>query len=274
VASVAGKWVAHRLVPTEGLSAATAADAVLKGKTRLQLLARVDVAATTLLCAGCAPAMGILAARSSASGGSRVVWLDRPSLTALELLRRGQVHVAGAHVLDEATGDFNVPEVQRLFSARAMLVFNLVRWQAGLVVPSRNPKKIRSAGDLLNARVRVVQRPPDAAAQQLLARVAKDRVGALKGPPATNHLDAARLVSVGLADAAVAVESAARAFGLKFIPLAEERFDLVVPSELAQDPRVVRLLDTATTRAFRHDVEGLGGVTTRQSGSLIAHTAA
>jgi putative molybdopterin biosynthesis protein len=282
VASVEGKWVAHRLAPTDGLSAATPADAILKEKAkaggpahaRLHLLSRPDVVSTTLLCAGCAPAMGILAARSSASGVGRMLWLDRPSLTSLELLRRGQVHVAGAHLLDEATGEFNVPEVQRLFGGRAMLVFNLLRWQSGIVVPPRNPKRIRSAADLWSAGLRIVQRAPAAAAQQLLLRLAGSQARHLQGPPASSHLEAARMVAVGLADAAIAIESAARAFELKFIPLAEERFDLVVPRELAQDARVMRLLDTATTHAFRQDVEGLGGLTTRQSGSLIAKTAA
>jgi putative molybdopterin biosynthesis protein len=282
VASVAGKWVAHRLAPTDGLSAATPADAVLKASprasgtahARLHLLTRPDVASATLLCAGCAPAMGILAARSSASSIGRVLWLDRPSLTSLELLRRGQVHVAGAHLLDEATGEFNVPDVQRLFGSRAMLVFNLVRWQAGIVVPWRNPKRIRRAADLWSGGLRIVQRAPGAAAQQLLLRLAGTRAPHLRGPVASSHLEAARTVAVGLADAAIAIESTARAFELNFIPLAEERFDLVVPHELAQDARVIRLLNTATTRAFRHDVEGLGGLTTRQSGSLIAKTAA
>jgi putative molybdopterin biosynthesis protein len=281
LASVSGKWVAHRLRPTDGPSSLTPADALLDaastrrpGHARLQLLARPDVVSSTLLCAGCAPAMGILGARASVGGGGRVVWLDRPSVTALELLRRGQVHVAGAHLLDEPTGEFNVPEVKRRFAGRPMLIFNLVRWQAGIVVPRGNPRNVRSAAGFWNRGMRIVQRAPEAASQSLLARLAGRRLARLSGPRAGSHIDAARLVAVGLADAAIAVESAARAFGLAFIPLAEERFDLVVPRELAQDARVVRLLDTATTRAFRADVEGLGGVVTRQSGSLIARTAA
>jgi putative molybdopterin biosynthesis protein len=200
--------------------------------------------------------------------------LDRPSISALELLRRGLVHVAGAHLLDEASGQFNVPEVERSFPGRPMLVFNLIRWQAGIVLPAANPSRIRRAADLCAPGLRVVQRSAEAAAQRLLARLTAAHDRKLQGPRAESHLEAARLVSVGLADAAIAVESAARAFSLKFVALEEERFDLVVPGELAQDRRVQRLIDNATSRAFRRDVEGLGGLNTRQAGALIARTVA
>jgi putative molybdopterin biosynthesis protein len=280
VASVGGRWIAHALRASDSLAAATPADAVLemrqtaRTRARLRLLTRTEVASTTLLCVGCAPALGVLAARTTATGSGRVTWLDRPSVSALELLRRGQVHVAGAHLLDEASGQFNVPDVQRTFTGHSMLVFNLVRWQAGMVLPAANPKRIRRAVDLCAPRLRVVQRPAGAAAQRLLARLTGEHSRHVQGPVAESHHEAARLVSVGLADAAIAIESAARAFSLKFVPLEEERFDLVVPEELATDARVARLLDTATSRAFRRDVEGLGGLNTRQAGTLIARTAA
>jgi putative molybdopterin biosynthesis protein len=288
VASVGGKWVAHPLVPSESLSAMTTADAILKptrGKAgartvKLHLLTRPAVAQKTLVCAGCAPAMGILAARAGdgASRG-RVVWLDRPSLPSLELLRRGQVHVAGAHLFDEAAREFNVPAVQRLFPHRAMLVVNLVRWEAGLLVAPGNPKGIRRVEDLTRKGVRVVKREPGAAAQQLLMRLLR-RAGRSKapldtrGPTARNHWDVARIVAMGLADAGVAVQSAAESFGLPFLPVAEERFDLIVPQELSTDPRVVQLLETVSTRAFRSDAEGLGGIAARQSGKIVAQIAA
>jgi putative molybdopterin biosynthesis protein len=277
VAAVAGKWVAHALRATDAPSTVTPADAILNGKAaraRLHLLTRPDVVSTTLLCAGCAPALGILAARASTTPGGRVLWLDRPSGTALELLRHDHVHVAGAHLIDDASGEFNVPQVRQLFGQRSMLIFNLVRWQAGIVTPAGRPRRIRKAADLWDDGVRIVQRPAAAAAQHLLTKLGGSHAGLLRGPRAESHLEAARLVAMGLAEAAIGIESAARAFGLGFIPLAEERFDLVVPRALAQDVRVVRLLDTATTRAFRQDVEGLGGLITRQAGSLIAKTAA
>jgi molybdate-binding protein/DNA-binding XRE family transcriptional regulator len=272
VASIDGRWVAHRLPATDGLSVATPADAVFTSGGRLRLLAQPQSASDNLLCAGCAPAMGILAGRATAAAAGRVVWLDRPSTAALELLRRGQVHVAGAHLFDEATGECNLPDVRRLFPHRAMLVFNLVRWEAGILAAAGNPKRIKGAADLSREDLTLARRTSDSGAQRLLDRLVPNAGG--RGPMATSHLDAARMVAMGLADASIAIESAARAFGLTFIPVAEERFDLIVPRELAQDPRIVRLLDITSTRVFRTDVGGLGGLVTRQSGSLIACTAA
>ena len=136
LASIDGRWVAHRLAASDPGALATAADGAITGRAaRVTPFADIERARDTLLCAGCAPAGGILAARTSAARtGDRVVWLDRSSGAALDLLARGQVHVAGAHLYDEDANEFNVPFVQRRLPGRLMLVFNLARWQAGLVV--------------------------------------------------------------------------------------------------------------------------------------------
>jgi molybdate-binding protein len=79
-------------------------------------------------------------------------------------------------------------------------------------------------------------------------------------------------VGLGVADAGIALAAVARANGLGFIPLAEERFDLVLPRELAGDPRVERLLDELASRPFRREMESLGGHIARDAGKLIAET--
>jgi putative molybdopterin biosynthesis protein len=85
-------------------------------------------------------------------------------------------------------------------------------------------------------------------------------------------MEVARLVAGGAADAGVALPAVARAHGLDFIPLAEERFDLIVAKDLARDERVVRLLDILTGRGFRREIESLGGHIIRDAGRLIADT--
>ena len=87
-------------------------------------------------------------------------------------------------------------------------------------------------------------------------------------------MDVARLVALGLADTGVALPEAARAHGLDFIPLAEERFDLILAKEHAGDARIVRLLDLLSARSFRREMETLGGHVTRDAGRLIADTSA
>ena len=279
LSSIEGRWVAHRLTAGDPGTLVTPADGALSRGARVTPFADLDGARDTLLCAGCAPAGGILAARASAARtGGRVVWLDRSSGAALELLARGQVHVAGAHLYDEDAREFNIPFVKRRLPGRSMLIFNLARWQAGLVVAPGNPRRIRGVGDLARAGVRFVSRPRGAAAQDLIERLLRrERLQA--APVATplvarGHMDVARLVALGLADAGVALPEAARAHGLDFIPLAEERFDLILAKEHGGDARIVRLLDLLSARSFRREMETLGGHVTRDAGRLIADTSA
>jgi molybdate-binding protein/DNA-binding XRE family transcriptional regulator len=285
LASLDGRWVAHRLTAGDPAALATAADGALAGGvarerrgTRVTPFADLDGARDTLLCAGCAPAGGILAARASAArAGNRVVWLDRSSGAALDLLANGQVHVAGAHLYDEAAGDFNVPFVQRRLPGRAMLIFNLARWQAGLVVAPGNPRRIRGVRDLARADVRFLPRPRGAAAQDLIERLLRREGLPVPAPlplVARGHMDVARLVALGLADTGISLPEAARAHGLPFIPLFEERFDLIIAKEHGGDARIVRLLDLLSGRSFRREIETLGGHVTRDSGRLMADTSA
>ncbi len=285
-----GRWVAHRLVPDDAGTFQTAADGALSGggadgrrPPRVTPFTDVRAARDTLFCAGCAPAFGILAARATAAGRStegktdRIVWLERSSGVALELLARGQVQVAGAHLFDEEADEFNVPFVQRRLPGRSMLIFNLTRWQTGLVVARGNPRRIRGVRDLARPDVTFVARPRGAAAQELIDRLRRREgipAAATTRPPiiARGHMDVARIVALGLADTGVALPEVARAHGLDFIPLAEERFDLILAKTHARDARVVRLLETLSGRSFRREMETLGGHIARAAGQLIADT--
>jgi len=284
LASIDGRWVAHRL-GAEEQSFVSAADGLVSGRVkrgsaRVTPLDDTRAARDTLLCAGCAPAFAILAARANANrAGERVVWLERSSGAALDLLARGQVHVAGAHLYDETAGDFNVPFVERRLPGRPMLVFNLASWEAGLVVAPGNPKRIRGVRDLTRAGVSFVRRQPGAAAQDLVERLLRRdghsaAVVSRARLVAHGHMEVARLVAAGAADVGVALPAVARAHGLDFIPLAEERFDLIVAKEHARDERIVRLLDTLAGRGFRREIESLGGHIVKDAGRLIADTTA
>jgi molybdate-binding protein/DNA-binding XRE family transcriptional regulator len=288
VGSIDGRWVAHRLSAPDATSYSTAADGLLReaagsstsGVGRINLLREKTSLHATLLCAGCAPAFALLAARSNAgTKGDRAVWLDRSSHEALDLLARRQIHIAGAHLYDEVTGEFNVPFVERRFVDRPMLVFNLARWEAGLVVAAGNPRGIKGIADLARDDVTFVRRQHGSAAQALVERLLR-REGlpgawAARGRVvASGHSEVARLIALGVADAGVALAAVASPLGLEFIPLSAERFDLVLPKELAGDGRVARLLEALASRSFRREMESLGGHVVRDAGKLMARTAA
>src|SRR6516165_8355229 len=98
---------------------------------------------------GCAPALGLLADRlNTHAGGGRFRWFARPSTTALEALGRKQTHIAGAHLVDAKSGEANVPYVRRHVRDRALVVITLANWQAGIVLPAGNPKRISDVAGL------------------------------------------------------------------------------------------------------------------------------
>jgi molybdate-binding protein len=194
------------------------------------------------------------------------------------MLAAGEVHVAGMHLFDAETSEFNVPEVRQRLPCRAMSVVSLLHWEVGVAVRAGNPKRIRAVEGLVRPGVTVAARPTGAAVHrrvELLLQQAGLSARSLKtcGPVAENHLEAARMVSMGIADAAVTLQSSAEAFALDFVPLARERFDLVFPSAMETEPRMVRLLEALASSGFRRDAEALGGLSARSAGSVIARTA-
>jgi len=283
LAEIDGRWVAHPIDPRGHDSLARAADGLASapgGKksrsVQVEPLGDLESARQQLVVMGCAPALGLLAARlGGGPAGVRLSWIQGPSTAALEALGRGEVHVAGIHLLDEASGQYNGPVARRHFPDRGMLLINLASWEQGIVVAPGNPLKIRSATDLLRPRVRFVAREPGAGAHKLLERVLRgERSGRAtpkgQGPAARGHLEVAEAIALGAADAGIAIRGAAIAYGLDFVPLAEERFDLVIPRESATDPRVERLVDTLGSRAFRRELDSVGGYLTSASGHQFA----
>ena len=201
-----------------------------------------------------------------ARGAERVLWLERSSGAALDLLARGHVHVAGAHLYDEEAHEFNVPFVQRRLPGRSMLIFNLARWEAGLVVAPGNPRRIRGVRDLSRPTSGSScgdNRAPgrrtwiDRLCREGLRRdeVAAGAAAARSRWTARGHMEVARLVALGVADAGVALPSEARAHGLDFIPLGRGALRPILSKALAGDARIVRLLETLSGRGFRREME-------------------
>ncbi|HKE27502.1 MAG TPA: substrate-binding domain-containing protein [Bryobacteraceae bacterium] len=220
---------------------------------------------TRLLIAGCDPATSVLA-RHLARGSVRLVTAAVNSSVALDLLKRRMVHVAGTHLKDEGTA------LRTQFPRKGVSVVTFAVWEEGLVLARGNPKGIHGVADLAEARVRIAPREPGSGSRQLLdrelgaAHIPARSVRGYDDAPAAGHLPAAWRVHTGMADCCVATRSAARAFGLDFIPLASERYDLVIRSEHLNTTAVERLLDTLAQAAFRRELEALCGYDTRETG--------
>jgi putative molybdopterin biosynthesis protein len=174
VAQVGGRWIAHplqgapafrvELVPADGVVHVPGA-ALLS----VRLLDEPDHLAQTALIAGCDPALSLWArAAERWQPDLRIGWLWANSTEALLALRRGEVHAAGTHLFDPATGESNLPFVRRLLPDVPVVLVNLATWSEGLLLSQGNPKGIRSVEDLRHPAVRIVNREPGAGARHLL----------------------------------------------------------------------------------------------------------
>jgi molybdate-binding protein len=272
--------VAHLLDGEGEGSRGVPADGVLvlrsKGNTMRPLREAASLRAN-LLVAGCDPALGLLGAHlGDRFPAGRLHWVEAGSTAALEMLARGEVNVAGLHLRDEESGQYNVAAVRRRLAGGAWRVVNLSQWEEGLVVAPGNPRKFRRVGDLAGKGVRVVGREPGAGAQQLLLRLAA-RDGLAAGAldvvaVAHGHLAVAAAVAVGTADAGIATRAAAVSHGLGFVPLEEARFDLVLPA--APDERLERLLDVLASARFRRDLGSVAGYGSGKTGRVMAELSA
>ncbi len=265
-----GRWIAHALSASAPDQAYRAADGLASPgpgaagrRARVELLRPTEEARDTTVVLGCAPALGVLLDRLNGRRAGRYLWLARSSATALHELSERRAHVAGVHLIDRDTGEANVPDVRRLLRRRAATLHTLARWEVGLVVARGNPLKVRALADVTRPGVRLsVLEPGSGARRQLETQLGKLglSVATLPTQPLVAHgqLEAAQSVALGAADVGFAMRSAALAFGLGFVPLAEERFDLVVPREHAREPAITRLLDGLVDGAFRREARALG----------------
>jgi putative molybdopterin biosynthesis protein len=265
VAHVGGRWVSHALPPD---AMHTAADAIVtageRGLAHAETLRPEAELRENVVVMGCASGLGILCDRlSSRSGPGRFVWVPRSSTAALSALAARRAHLAGVHLVDDRTGEANVADVRRARAGEAVVLITLARWDAGLVVRSGDRRPVRSAADLARKGLRIAAREAGAGAQRLLERVLREQrlPAELAGRPsvfAAGHLDVARAIAMGAADVGVATRDAALAFGLGFVPLAEERYDLALPKSGLADPRIERLLDVLVSGALRRELGAIG----------------
>ncbi len=227
----------------------------------------------SLVAVGCDPAAAVVAFHLQGRG-VELRWFEQASRSALEQLALGHAHVAGCHLLDEATGTYNGPWARRLLPFPATVVTFAV-WHQGLMVAPGNPKQVRGVEDLARPDTFMVNREPGSGSRALL-----DRALAQAGVPtqalagygreAPGHLMVAQVVAMGLADAGVGVKAAAQAAGLDFIPLDQERYDLVIPDHFLDLDPVQELLAALRRPELRRQVESLGGYDTTNMGSPLS----
>jgi putative molybdopterin biosynthesis protein len=201
-----------------------------------------------------------------------VVTIAMGSLEGLIALRHGVGHVAGCHLLDAETGEFNRPYAKALFPGRSLMMVTLAHREQGLIVPPGNPRGISSLAAATANGATIVNRNRGSGTRvwidRLLAAAGVDRARvAGYEHEVTTHDAAARAVADGVADLALGILPAARAHDLEFIPLIEERYDLVTPRSHYESALLAPLLALLGDDEFKLAIERLGGYATRETGS-------
>ncbi len=236
----------------------------------VELLVEKDDVDRNLLVAGCAPILGALAERVGRTfRDARATWMPTNSTASLQMVADGLVHLGGVHFAEASEGGVHERLVRQALQGRGGVLVTVARWRQGLVVAAGNPLGITGLEDLGRSDLRVAHREEGAAAQALLSR-ALEEAGRGFDPGldivAESHVEVAMAVRWGVADVGVTIESAALERGLDFLPLREERFDLVVTDEVAEFGPCRRLVELLDSRSFRRDAARIAGYDVTEAG--------
>jgi putative molybdopterin biosynthesis protein len=193
------------------------------------------------------------------------------SLDGLVNLRQGLCQISGSHLLDEM-GEYNTPFVRHLFPERDVKLVTLAHRIQGLMLAIGNPKGVKTVADLAKPNVHFVNRNSgsgtrlwfDAEIQRL--HIPPEKINGYEKVVKT-HSEAAMLIANQKADAALGLQAAAHQHGLDFIPIFEERYDLVLPRE--NEKMLLPLLDYLNTANFRSELNALTGYNSTHSGEQI-----
>ena len=261
-----------RTTPAEGL----AAPAEARGRTLPSgtvAVRPIGPPRPTLVVAGCDPALPLLATPLGLLDPPvAFAWWPCGSGEALRLAAAGLVHAAGVHLRD-AAGGYNATAASRLPGGAEVVGFTA--WREGLLLRPELADTVAGLDGIVKHQLRLVNREPGAEARRLLDRE-RERLGLdpaeLAGydTRAGGHLQVASAVAAGLADAGVASEPAARAYDLEFVPLAAERFDLVLPGAHLGSREVQGLLKVLTSPWLLAQLAGLPGYDAAACGERVA----
>jgi putative molybdopterin biosynthesis protein len=195
------------------------------------------------------------------------------SLGGLVSLKRGEAHLIGTHLLDPASGKYNLPDIKKYLSLSKVMVMNLVIRDQGLIVAKGNPKKLKGIKDLVRKDVTFMNRQPGAGTRVLLDyklkkfKIPPERIHGYEKEEFT-HMAVAVAVASGLVDTGLGIKSAAMALGLDFIPVEREDYDLVFLKEFFENDRGQKLVEVIRSDAFKQAVEKLEGYNTTKTGTL------
>lgn len=193
------------------------------------------------------------------------------SLDGLIALRQGLCDIAGCHLFDDEREEYNTPFLRHLFPDIPIVAVTLAYREQGLITAPGNPRGVRDLADLAGTGVRLANRNPGSGTRVWLdGRLRREHIdtGAIAGYDTSfsTHTAVAGAIAAGDADAGIGLRAAAERFDLHFMPLLEERYDLVVRRDGLGDSRVHALLETLASRRLKRTLGTLAGYDASHTG--------
>jgi molybdate-binding protein/DNA-binding transcriptional regulator YhcF (GntR family) len=212
-------------------------------------------------------AIELLAEEIARDGDFQLTTSFRGSLGGLIALARGEAEIAGSHLWDKESNQYNIPYVQRILPGEPIALVTVAGRSFGLMVPPGNPQSITSLLDLVKPDVRWINRQPGSGTRVWLDTQLKqvgldsaeiDGFDDIK----TTHNEIAEIIKNGQASAGLGIQAAASAFGLDFIPLALEKYQLVIPEAVWGTAVCQHLLTILQKDQFKETIKDFGGYDT------------
>jgi len=228
----------------------------------------------TIFCIGSHDLTLDLISQFLAERGRRLSSANVGSQGGLIALRREEAHLAGSHLLNPETGEYNITYIRQYMPNHPVKVVALVGRDQGLMVKRGNPKKIRNLKDLTNPDVQFVNRQRGAGTRVLLdyqlklMTIPSEHIVGYSQEEYT-HLGVAAAIASGRADCGLGIAAAAQALDLEFIPLFQERYDLVIPKQIAEGDLLAPLFELLAESRFRKAVSQLPGYDVAVMGTII-----
>ncbi len=197
------------------------------------------------------------------------------SMGGLVAIKKGEAHMAGTHLLDEETGQYNIPFIKKILGSENVVLINLVYREQGLLVLKGNPKNIKDFRDLVRDDVVFVNRQSGAGTRLLTDKCLRElgiNPGDIKGYEREEytHMGVASAVLTGVADTGLAILASAKALNLDFIPVARERYDILMTRKTFDSEMMQCLLEIITKDdEFKNTVKNLGGYDVSDMGKII-----
>jgi putative molybdopterin biosynthesis protein len=241
----------------------------------VRLMRSLDEIQQTIFCIGSHDVILDLLAQVLSEHDRRLVSANVGSQGGLVALKRGEAHLAGSHLLDPATGEYNLSYLKQYLPGVPVRLVGFVNREQGLIVRRGNPRGVRSLRDLAREDITFINRQRGAGTRVLLdyqLNLMGIAAGQVRGydDEEYTHLGVAAAIASGRADCGLGIPAAAQALELDFIPLFHERYDLVIPKIHAESELLAPLFSVMQSQSFQNAVKALPGYDISVMGRLIA----